>query len=84
MTQKFRPSTAFGLLFAGCVGYLVYRFFRIAEAELSPEIAAKLPISKNLNTIPDQVGNYDMDGVSFDVEGVIISSDSHKTIIAPI
>lgn len=32
-------------------------------------------LSQDLNTIPDQVGHYDMDGVSFDREGVVVGSD---------
>jgi|GEM_PF-5872106 len=50
---------------------LGYQRIRVA-----PEIQAKLPIAKDLPTIPDQEANYDIDGVSFDSEGVIVSSDT--------
>lgn len=40
-----------------------------------PHIQANLPIAKNLKTVSDMDGNYDMDGVSFDSEGVVVGSD---------
>ena len=42
---------------------------------VAPHIREHLPIAKDLPTIPDFDGNYDMDGVSFDSEGVIVGSD---------
>ncbi len=66
-------------------GYLAYRWFssyRNADANLS--VADKLPIAKDLQTIPDVQGNYDIDGVSYDDEGVIVSGDNNKTIVAPV
>ena len=72
------------LLIAGSYG--AYRLFNYLRATLAPQhgldgrlsrrVAKHLPIAKNLKTISDQEGNYDLDGVSFDTEGVIISSDS--------
>lgn len=41
----------------------------------APHIREQLPIAKDLQTIPDTEGNYDMDGVSFDSEGVVVGSD---------
>jgi hypothetical protein len=72
------------LIIAGSYG--AYRLFNYARSALAPKhgldgrlsarVANQLPIAKNLKTISDQEGNYDLDGVSFDTEGVIISSDS--------
>ncbi len=42
---------------------------------VAPHIRAHLPIAKGLPTIADMDGNYDMDGVSFDSEGVVVGSD---------
>ena len=64
-------------------GYLAYRYFT-SGPKMHPSVEDKLPLAKDLDTIPDDVGNYDMDGVSFDIEGVIVSSDAVKTIIIPI
>jgi hypothetical protein len=44
---------------------------------MSEGVKAQLPIAKNFQTIPDFDANYDMDGVSFDSEGVVVSSDRH-------
>lgn len=52
------------------MGLLGYRRIHVA-----PHVQAKLPIAKDLPTIPDQEANYDIDGVSFDSEGVIVGSD---------
>lgn len=49
------------------------------KVHVAPHIHAQLPIAKDLPTIPDFEGNYDMDGVSFDTEGVIVGSD-HQAI----
>ncbi len=43
--------------------------------EFAPHVKAQLPIAKDLKTIPDQEANYDIDGVSFDSEGVVVGSD---------
>lgn len=43
--------------------------------QMSDDVRAKLPMAKNLQTIPDFDGNYDIDGVSFDTEGVVVGSD---------
>lgn len=45
------------------------------KIHIAPHIHAQLPIAKDLPTIPDFEGNYDMDGVSFDTEGVVVGSD---------
>jgi hypothetical protein len=47
------------------------------KTSIAPHVHAKLPIAKDLPTVPDQDGNYDMDGVSFDTDGVIVGSDNH-------
>lgn len=47
------------------------------RVSMSAGVKAQLPIAKDLQTIPDQEANYDMDGVSFDSEGVVVGSDKH-------
>lgn len=42
-----------------------------------PDVEEKLPLAKDLPTIADEVGNYDIDGVSYDTEGVVVSSDKN-------
>ena len=42
---------------------------------MAPHIRQNLPIAKELLTISDFDGNYDLDGVSFDSEGVVVGSD---------
>jgi hypothetical protein len=62
---------------AGAGLYLLYRYWRVeSEATLSPAVRAKLPTQNQ--TISDGTGNYDIDGVSFDDEGVIVSGDENK------
>ncbi len=61
-------------LAVGGVCFALYRLLMRDEAILSPGVAEKLPLSKDLRTIPDVEGNYDIDGVSFDSEGVVIGS----------
>ena len=46
------------------------------KIHVAPHVKANLPIAKDLPTIHDSEGNYDMDGVSFDTEGVIVGSDN--------
>ena len=50
--------------------------------ELAGEIPGGLPIGvsgeKPSPSIRDHEGNYDLDGVSYDVQGVIVGSDNHK------
>lgn len=53
----------------GLIGY--------QKIHMAPHIQAKLPIAKGFKTVSDYDGNYDMDGVSFDTEGVIVGSDGH-------
>lgn len=74
--SRFIPYIVGGLAL-GAAGYLLYRYLNPAPT-LHPQIEANLPIAKDLNTIPDMEGNYDIDGVSFDTEGVIVSSDDNK------
>ena len=50
--------------------------FGYQRIQVAPHVQAKLPIAKDLPTIPDQEANYDIDGVSFDSEGVIVGSDN--------
>jgi hypothetical protein len=64
--------------------FALMRTFLRPRAHLSPRVAEKLPLAKPLRTIPDVVGNYDIDGVSFDSEGVIVSGDSDKPVAPPI
>ncbi len=45
---------------------------------LSRRVAKRLPIAKPLRTIPDFKGNHDIDGVSYDTEGVVVSGDYNK------
>ncbi len=45
---------------------------------LSERVARRLPIAKPLRTIPDARGNYDIDGVSYDADGVVVSGDYSK------
>lgn len=66
------------------VGYLAYRYIESQRTHLDAEVARKLPLSKNLQTIADDQGNYDIDGVSFDTEGTIVSGDNSKPVVAPI
>ena len=68
---------AAGAALAG-VGFALYRYLREAEAQIPSEIARKLPLAKDLPTVGDSDANYDIDGVSFDDEGTIVSSDNHK------
>jgi hypothetical protein len=84
MKKKTAFSILIGLIAAGGIGYLIYRYFISAKTKISPDVAEKLPMAKDLQTVADGVGNYDLDGVSFDTEGVIVSGDAHKTVVAPI
>lgn len=61
----------------GVAGYFTYRWFRPAGPLVAPHIENNLPLAKNLKTIHDSEGNYDIDGVSFDSEGVIVSGDEN-------
>jgi hypothetical protein len=72
------------LLGAVGAGYLAYRYFESQRLHLDSEVARRLPVSKDLKTIPDDHGNYDIDGVSFDTEGTIVSGDNTKAVVAPI
>ena len=51
---------------------------------LDDAVAEKLPLVQERETIRDIEGNYDLDGVSYDDEGVIVGSDNNKTLVAPI
>ena len=84
MTTQNRSSQTLRLMGAAAVAALAgtaYFFRRDLMAlagyqriHVAPHVKKHLPIAKNLPTIPDFDGNYDMDGVSFDTEGVIIGS----------
>jgi hypothetical protein len=65
---------------AGIAIFAIHRFQLLSGPSVSPQVGERLPMSKNLQTIPDHVGNYDIDGVSFDTEGVIIASDNLKNV----
>ncbi len=56
-------------------------FHRHASPRLSRFVSQKLPLTKHLRTIPDDAGNYDIDGVSFDSEGVVVSGDQNKNFV---
>lgn len=74
------------LLFASLAAALAGGYFawtRIANRgnpKLRRQIGNRLPVSKNLETISDVRGNYDLDGVSFDTEGVVVSGDANKSL----
>lgn len=73
------------LLVTGGAAYFTYRYFSGAKgASLTTRVGDRLPVSKALPTIADVEGNYDIDGVSYDTEGTIISSDSVKPVETPI
>jgi hypothetical protein len=59
----------------------MYALYVVYARQLQPrrEVKRKLP-NTTKQTIPDAVGNYDIDGVSFDREGVIVGSDDHKHV----
>ena len=80
--SRYMPFVAAGFA-AGTIGaaaaFVTYRFLRQSKPLVAPHVEANLPIAKNLKTIPDVQGNYDIDGVSFDSEGVVVSSDETKT-----
>gem|GEM_PF-5674496 len=52
------------------------------SGDVSTDIPAGLPLGisekKPSPSIRDHDGNYDMDGVSYDVQGVVVGSDNHK------
>lgn len=80
-SQKTLAAGALGAIAAGSLAY----FFRkeigsllFGRPIIEDDVKAKLPIAKPLLTITDFEGNYDLDGVSYDVEGTIISSDDTK------
>lgn len=74
---------ASGAACAGIAAYFAYRYFA-NRPKLSHEVEEKLPLAKHLPTITDFEANYDIDGVSYDIEGVIISGDGVKPIVSPI
>ena len=82
--QKSILGIAAGAALLGAAGTAVFLFRREVKSLLfgtpivQPEIEAKLPIAKPLQTVTDFEGNYDLDGVSYDVEGTIVSSDDSK------
>ncbi len=81
---KLRSSQILSIAVAGGVSLLLYRAFACPRVYLAPQIKARLPVAKKLPTVRDNDGNYDMDGVSFDSEGVIISSDNIKHVVSPL
>lgn len=56
-------------------GYYLLRRFRpeLLRRQSSRNVTTGVP--QDLKTIPDQVGHYDIDGASFDHEGVVIGGD---------
>jgi hypothetical protein len=73
-----RLSTAAAFMILGGSIYSLWRALAPVQATMAPEVRRRLPLAKNLNTIDDRQGNYDMDGVSFDTSGVVVSGDAHK------
>lgn len=61
--------------FAGVGLYFFYSYWK-QQTHLSRQVREKLP--DHHATIEDREGNYDIDGVSFDTEGVVVSSDDNK------
>jgi hypothetical protein len=72
--SRYLPYAAAGIT-AGIATYLAFRWLRASAPFIAPEVKQNLPVAKKLKTIPDVEGNYDIDGVSFDSEGVVVSSD---------
>lgn len=76
---RYMPYLAAGIG-VGAAAYLAYRWLSTTSSPyMSPHVEENLPIAKSLQTVPDTSGNYDIDGVSFDTEGVIISGDDTKS-----
>lgn len=76
-SQRWRTwAIGAGLLMV--VGALLNEQRQRTTPHLSRRVARRLPLAKHLRTIPDQLGNYDLDGVSYDVEGVIVGGDADK------
>ena len=82
MERKYYRWLIAGAALAGA--YWLIRRNWTSAAYISEAVAERLPVAKKLDTIPDVEGNYDIDGVSFDTEGVIVSSDSVKNVVAPV
>lgn len=82
--QKSIVGIAAGAAVLGMAGSAAFIFRREIKSFLfgtpivEPAVEAKLPIAKTLKTVADYEGNYDIDGVSYDVEGTIVSSDDSK------
>lgn len=74
---RFMPYVVAGIG-VGAAAYLAYRWFSTSSPYIAPEVEENLPLAKNLKTVPDTQGNYDLDGVSFDSEGVVVSGDDTK------
>ncbi len=70
----------FAIAACGGLSLWMYRLIVRPPYDLSPRVKAKLPVPKQLPTIRDTDGHYDIDGVSFDTEGVIVSSDAGKMV----
>lgn len=75
-----KPNQSLSFLTLGigvcAAAYLLYRRFG-PMPRMTSHVAENLPVAKNLKTIADTEGNYDLDGVSFDTEGVVVSGDHH-------
>ena len=50
------------------------------ESDVSEKLPLGVSHKKPSPSIRDEEGNYDMDGVSYDVQGVIVSSDNNKEL----
>lgn len=81
MTNRRLASLLMGLgITTFTVRALVKKYANSGGVVIDPKIKKDLPIAKNLQTIDDKEGNYDIDGVSFDSEGVVVSSDNNKEL----
>lgn len=89
MTTNMRSNSFWKrLAFAAVAGWGAYYLYKNFGSMLSRsqygeihgrvprDIASRVPLAKSLSTIPDVQGNYDIDGVSYDSEGVVIGSDA--------
>lgn len=76
MRKNWMIWAAGGLALGALIG--AWRRSVSSAPRLSRRVAKRLPIAKPLRTIPDVKGNYDIDGVSFDTEGVVVSGDYSK------
>ena len=70
------------------IGYLAYRWFDSISNDPAKKIKNQLPLTSDLkggiNNEIDESRDYDVDGFSFDLEGIIITRDNKSTMLLPI